>query len=66
MSDPTPPSKSAKDDMIVRYDLLAMKEEVRQEFTPDAGTHRLLDQSDISKRFTRRRGTKTTAKPSES
>ncbi|GAB5559177.1 MAG: hypothetical protein SynsKO_08240 [Synoicihabitans sp.] len=62
MSDNASSSPSPNDDMIVRYDLLAMKEEIKREFTPDSGTHRLLDQSDISKRFKRRRGAKTANK----
>jgi hypothetical protein len=35
-----------------------MKEEVKAEFTSDTGSHRLLNQSDISKRFKRRRAAK--------
>jgi len=52
-------SKTASvDDLIVRYDLAAMKEEVKREFTADSGSHRLLRQADISKRFKRRRPTR--------
>ena len=40
--------------MVVRYDLEKMKEEVKLDFSPEAGSHRLLNQSDISKRFKRR------------
>ena len=42
-------------DMIVRYDLAQMKAELKNEFTADSGSHRLLRQADISKRFKRRR-----------
>jgi hypothetical protein len=42
-------------DLVVRYDLAKMKEEVNQEFTADSASHRLLRQADISKRFKRRR-----------
>jgi hypothetical protein len=41
-------------DMIVRYDLEKMKEEVKADFSPEAGSHRLLQQADISKRFQRK------------
>lgn len=50
-------------DLIVRYDLAAMREEIKQDFTPDSGSHRLLNQSDISKRFKRRRAAQTKPKP---
>ena len=53
-------------DMIVRYDLVAMKEEVKLDFAPESGAHRLLKQSDISKRFKRRRGAKTGDSPGKS
>lgn len=46
-------------DMVVRYDLAAMREEIKRDLTPDSGTHRLLNQTDISKRFKPRRATKT-------
>lgn len=60
MSESTPPTPSpSMADLIVRYDLAAMREEVKRDFTPDSGTHRLLNQTDISKRFKRRRATKT-------
>jgi len=55
---PDPPSSEpAKSvgDLLVRYDLAYMKEEVKREFTADSGSNRLLRQSDISKRFNRRR-----------
>lgn len=60
MRDPAP-SEAADDksqsvgDLLVRYDLAFMKEEVKREFTADSGSNRLLRQSDISKRFKRRR-----------
>ncbi len=53
-------------DMIVRYDLATMREEIKQDFTPDSGSHRLLKQSDISKRFKRRRAALTKPKPEDS
>lgn len=50
-------------DMIVRYDLEKMKEEVKLDFSPEAGSHRLLNQSDISKRFRRRNRAATSDTP---
>jgi len=38
-------------DCVVRYDLLAMREEVRVDFSPEVGSQRLLKQSEISARF---------------
>lgn len=64
MSETNPPDRAATmADMIVRYDLAAMREEIKQDFTPDSGSHRLLNQSDISKRFKRRRAARTKPKP---
>jgi|GEM_PF-4128330 len=55
MSDsPQPSPLPSINDMVVRYDLEKMKEEVKLDFSPEAGSHRLLNQSDISKRFKRR------------
>tara|TARA_B110000459_G_C16406432_1_gene401013 strand:+ start:526 stop:729 length:204 start_codon:yes stop_codon:yes gene_type:complete len=64
MSESPPPTKSTSmADMVVRYDLAAMQEEIKRDFTPDSGTHRLLNQTDISKRFKRRRVAKAKPKP---
>lgn len=41
-------------DTYVRYDLRVMKEEVRTDFSPEAGSQRLLKQSEISARFRKR------------
>ena len=41
-------------DCIVRYDLSAMREEVRGDFSPEVGSQRLLKQSEISARFRKR------------
>lgn len=41
-------------DCYVRYDLRVMKEEVRSDFSPEAGSQRLLKQSEISARFRKR------------
>ena len=38
-------------DAIVRYDLRALQEEVRLDFSPEIGSQRLLKQSEISARF---------------
>ena len=38
-------------DLIVRYDLVAMRAEVQRDFTPEIGSQRLLKQSDITARF---------------
>jgi hypothetical protein len=46
-------------DSIVRYDLAAMREEVRVDFSPEVGLQRLLKQSEISARFRKRTKTKT-------
>ena len=51
-------SGATMDDMIVHYDLVQMKEEVKSDFTSDSSTHRLLRQADISKRFQRRRASR--------
>ncbi len=48
-----PPLRSVAD-MIVRYDLEAMRAEVRVDFSPEAGSQRLLKQSEISARFRKR------------
>ena len=53
-------------DMVVRYDLEKMQAEVKTDFSPEAGSHRLLNQSDISKRFRRRTRPQTTNPPSDS
>lgn len=59
-------SLDSMDDLIVRYDLEKMKEEVKTDFSPEAGSHRLLKQSDISKRFRRRtRSATTETKPED-
>lgn len=64
MSESTPPTPTpTMADMVVRYDLGAMREEIKRDFTPDSGTHRLLNQTDISKRFKRRRAAKVKPKP---
>lgn len=47
--DPLPPPSI--DELIVRYDLAALIAEVRSDFTPEAGSQRLLKQSDITARF---------------
>lgn len=49
-------------DTYVRYDLRRMKEEVRADFSPEAGSQRLLKQSEISARFRKRPKTRP-AKP---
>lgn len=59
-------SVTSMDDMIVRYDLAQMKDEVKQDFTADSGSHRLLRQADISKRFKRRRANRQAQKNDES
>lgn len=41
-------------DTVVRYDLAAMREEVRIDFSPEVGSQRLLKQSEISSRFRKR------------
>lgn len=41
-------------DAIVRYDLIALREETRHDFSPEAGSQRLLKQSEISARFRKR------------
>jgi hypothetical protein len=41
-------------DSFVRYDLAAMRAEVKVDFTPEAGSQRLLKQSEISARFRKR------------
>ena len=65
MSD-SPKSLDSMTDLIVRYDLEKMKEEVKADFSPEAGSHRLLNQSDISKRFRRRtRSTTTETNPDD-
>ncbi|MBT5902959.1 MAG: hypothetical protein HOH58_12720 [Opitutaceae bacterium] len=67
MSETNPPDPSSSmADMIVRYDLAKMREEIKQDFTPDSGSHRLLNQSDISKRFKRRRAARAKPKPDAS
>lgn len=68
-ADSLPPAESSSptmDDMIVRYDLQQMKEEVKSDFTADSGSHRLLRQADISKRFQRRRANRQAKKSEES
>lgn len=67
MSEPDPSERaSSMADMIVRYDLAAMREEMKKDFTPDSGSHRLLNQTDISKRFKSRRAARTKPKPDAS
>lgn len=56
------PSGTSMDDMIVRYDLALMKEEVKEDFTAESSSHRLLRQADISKRFKRRRANRQARK----
>lgn len=41
-------------DAIIRYDLIAMRREVRMDFSPEVGSQRLLKQSEISARFRKR------------
>jgi hypothetical protein len=41
-------------DTIVRYDVHALRAEVRVDFSPEAGSQRLLKQSEISARFRKR------------
>lgn len=41
-------------DTIVRYDVNALRAEVRADFSPEAGSQRLLKQSEISARFRKR------------
>ncbi len=53
-------------DMVVRYDLEKMQAEVKADFSPEAGSHRLLNQSDISKRFRRRTRTQAADTPTDS
>ncbi len=38
-------------DLVIRYDLAVMREEVRIDFNPEVGSQRLLKQSEISARF---------------
>jgi len=47
-------------DSIVKYDLVEMRQEVRVDFSPEAGSQRLLKQSEISARFRKRGKLKTT------
>ncbi|MFX3681402.1 MAG: hypothetical protein ACN6I3_00640 [bacterium] len=63
---PAESASASMDDMIVRYDLQQMKEEVKNDFTADSGSHRLLRQADISKRFQRRRANRQAKKSDES
>lgn len=49
-------------DTYVRYDLRRMRDEVRNDFSPEAGSQRLLKQSEISARF-RKRPRQRSAKP---
>jgi hypothetical protein len=48
-------------DSIVRYDLIAMRAEVRIEFNPETGSQRLLKQSEISARFRKKAKPRTPA-----
>lgn len=41
-------------DSFVRYDLTLMRQEVKVDFSPEAGSQRLLKQSEISARFRKR------------
>ena len=41
-------------DSIIRYDLIAVRREVRLDFSPEVGSQRLLKQSEISARFRKR------------
>lgn len=41
-------------DTIVRYDVNALRAEVRADFSPEVGSQRLLKQSEISARFRKR------------
>ncbi len=61
MDDSLPPARAKAtrptfEKLIARYDLAAMVEEVRDDFTPELGSQRLLKQSDISARFRKRLG----------
>lgn len=48
---PTPPRKSLAD-YLVRYDLAALMEEAREDYSQSSsGAPRLLDQKDIAARF---------------
>lgn len=71
MSSESPPSDhpdSAANlaDMTVRYDLVQMKQEVKDDFTAESSSHRLLRQADISKRFQRRRANRQTKNADDS
>lgn len=46
-----PGSVRSLDDLIIRYDLDAMRVEVQQDFSPEIGAQRLLNQGDITARF---------------
>ena len=47
-------------DSIVKYDLVEMRQEVKVDFSPEAGSQRLLKQSEISARFRKRGKLKAT------
>ena len=47
-------------DLVIRYDLARMREEVRIDFNPEVGSQRLLKQSEISARFRKKAKVKST------
>ncbi len=51
MSTQRGPRPKSLADFIVRYDLAAMQQEVKADFSPEIGSQRLLKQSEISARF---------------
>lgn len=63
MSEATRPKLPSLADSVVRYDLSAMREEVRLDFSPELGSQRLLKQSEITARFRKRPKTKPSPPP---